>query len=862
MSEKSYYLCRKQFGEGCDYTIACGKNYEKLKATSMEEAIDEVVNIDIDAFKEFINDPEYCDGDESDYLSDLFREADFYIKHDKPLPTFLLDPANSYTELGIVYKEKVPQELDGEGKPETDDPLFKGKNDGEVIARLATFRFDLTGYPAEDLKKSGFDVTKTETVIRDEKKNTIKTKDKAHVFYGMNNRVNDIKNVKFFIKDSDLKEVNDKISAFGISFKKHDTENYYQVQGDFNDEVGLENYFKSDREKIEIEKTYWTLTANNPNSVAEQAEDIKKLFLSAPGRPRQVPNIYIDNNDGLEPQQIYSREFLAVYQKGLVDEIKDAAKNNKDNKVQVNKCYFFTGEGKTHVIQRITNDIKFRKQADALLGLGGTSNDEIVVLDFNLQNDDVQEIKKKIVIETLLSIDPKKEYGDLLKLKDLSELITELGSKKGNKKFNFIIQADEDPHMRRKVKQTLYNIHDFLTEECKLIKAGSPNDSLGSINLISISGTPKQKRHDHLVDKIIGYVDSKEWFEKNGNVKQGKKFEYTNTETGKKEIRALENFQAAYKNIAGLFDQNALDRADDKSIEDRIVKNISAVVPIKKYHDDKGNEVINARHIQYLMPDLSAMDSALLFAPTRLEELVRGILNQPSITGKNDFFVLLPPVADSVAKEIRNKAGDLSKLTPEQRNYIDLLEKKKIVQFKKEGSEWKLASIVEGLEKELDKEENSKKDSICFYDQNTVVGGDYGKFSRDVTDFYIDDLSGREFGTDDLAQWIARNRTMNLRDDSIVGKVKNQCSFYYAGKPDNLARIKNNADKSAYLVNAQLEVINASESEMENKIKNYKNNARDLIKPANDNDLTPLKKITERLNRLKLSGNQIIEVIQ
>ena len=49
-------------------------------------------------------------------------------------------------------------------------------------------------------------------------------------------------------------------------------------------------------EKIEIEKTYWTLTANNPQN-AEQAEDIKKLFLSAPGRPRQVPNIYFDKND-------------------------------------------------------------------------------------------------------------------------------------------------------------------------------------------------------------------------------------------------------------------------------------------------------------------------------------------------------------------------------------------------------------------------------------------------------------------------------------------------------------------------------------------------------------------------------------
>ena len=787
--------------------------------------------------------------EKSDYLSDLFREADFYIRNNKPLPTFLLDPANSYTELGLTY-------VDQESNP---DPLFKGCNDSDaVIARLAKFKFDLTGYPAEDLKKSGFDVAKTERVIKDEKGNSIKTKDKAHVFYG-NESSQEYKNTKFFLKDTDFSVVNDEIAnkCPGCSFKK-ENDGYYslQISDTINDYDGLRNYLKNEREKIEIEKTYWTLTANNDEGNESKVEDIKKLFLSAPGRPRQVPNIYFDNDNGSEPQQIYSREFLAVYQKGLVEEIKNAAKNNKDNKVQVNKCYFFTGEGKTHVVQRITNDIKFRKQADALLGLGGVSNEEIVVLDFNLQNDNLEEIKNKILIETLLSINPDKGYEKDLKLKSLEELIIELTNKKGKKKFNFIIQADEDPHMSAAIKQFFYlDVHNFLTKECKLSKEGEVGNSLGSINLISISGTPKQKRHDHLISKIEGYVASNQWFGKDG-----KKSQYTNTETGKKEIRALENFQAAYQNISGLLEVIYLEtnnQSINQSIEDRIAKNVSEKIQPKKESGD-------ARHIQYLMPDLSASDSALLFAPSRLENLVKVMITKQVIADKNEFFVLLPPVSDSIAKEIRAKADDLSSLSEDdpKRKYINLLEKKKIVKFEKQGGEWKLTSVSEGLEKELDKEENSKRDSICFYDQNTVVGGDYGKFSRDVTDFYIDDLSGKECGTDDLAQWIARNRTMNLRDDSVVDKVTNQCNFYYCGKQENLDQIKINADKSASLVAAQLKVVNADGESMGDLIKNYNNNVRELIQPANDNDLTPLKKITERLNRLKLNPDQINNIIQ
>lgn len=41
---KTFYLLRKQGGEGCDYTIACGYAFTKLRGTSKEKVIGKLIS--------------------------------------------------------------------------------------------------------------------------------------------------------------------------------------------------------------------------------------------------------------------------------------------------------------------------------------------------------------------------------------------------------------------------------------------------------------------------------------------------------------------------------------------------------------------------------------------------------------------------------------------------------------------------------------------------------------------------------------------------------------------------------------------------------------------------------------------------
>jgi len=61
---KKYYLYRKQKGEGCDYTIACGESLSLLSAKSMEEAIDEVINF-----------PDLSEINDEDELNDVMCDS-------------------------------------------------------------------------------------------------------------------------------------------------------------------------------------------------------------------------------------------------------------------------------------------------------------------------------------------------------------------------------------------------------------------------------------------------------------------------------------------------------------------------------------------------------------------------------------------------------------------------------------------------------------------------------------------------------------------------------------------------------------------------------------------------------------------
>ena len=38
-----FLICLKQSGEGCDYTIGCGMNFEIIEASSLENAKEKVI---------------------------------------------------------------------------------------------------------------------------------------------------------------------------------------------------------------------------------------------------------------------------------------------------------------------------------------------------------------------------------------------------------------------------------------------------------------------------------------------------------------------------------------------------------------------------------------------------------------------------------------------------------------------------------------------------------------------------------------------------------------------------------------------------------------------------------------------------
>lgn len=42
---KKYFLYKEQEGQGCDYTIGCGSSFEEVEANSLNDAIDQVVDL-------------------------------------------------------------------------------------------------------------------------------------------------------------------------------------------------------------------------------------------------------------------------------------------------------------------------------------------------------------------------------------------------------------------------------------------------------------------------------------------------------------------------------------------------------------------------------------------------------------------------------------------------------------------------------------------------------------------------------------------------------------------------------------------------------------------------------------------------
>lgn len=67
-----YFLYRRQSGEGCDYTIGCGSKLEQLEAISMAEAIDQVVGLTSENWKDdLVEDANSVDYSVDDYIHDI-----------------------------------------------------------------------------------------------------------------------------------------------------------------------------------------------------------------------------------------------------------------------------------------------------------------------------------------------------------------------------------------------------------------------------------------------------------------------------------------------------------------------------------------------------------------------------------------------------------------------------------------------------------------------------------------------------------------------------------------------------------------------------------------------------------------------
>lgn len=66
---KKYFLYERQRGDGCDYTISCGSRLTMLSAKSMEEAIEEVIDLPEDVLQEILE-----SGDE-DRLHDFIYDS-------------------------------------------------------------------------------------------------------------------------------------------------------------------------------------------------------------------------------------------------------------------------------------------------------------------------------------------------------------------------------------------------------------------------------------------------------------------------------------------------------------------------------------------------------------------------------------------------------------------------------------------------------------------------------------------------------------------------------------------------------------------------------------------------------------------
>jgi hypothetical protein len=112
-----YFLYREQSGEGCDYTIGCGSKLEQLEATNMKEAIDEVVGLTSENWKDDLIEAADQQGFSScidDYIHDVVMHdtthlADVDHDSDRTMSQITLYEVNDEVDMIPLLEAKLAE---------------------------------------------------------------------------------------------------------------------------------------------------------------------------------------------------------------------------------------------------------------------------------------------------------------------------------------------------------------------------------------------------------------------------------------------------------------------------------------------------------------------------------------------------------------------------------------------------------------------------------------------------------------------------------------------------------------------------------------------------------------------------------
>lgn len=597
------------------------------------------------------------------------------------------------------------------------------------------------------------------------------------------------------LKQDDAKQDGKIVDLNDLSeFLKKNTVPIYNLLAE-DKTISNDNIKKRYKNEDEDEKngTFYQLV---PNQIDENKYSLLDFFKSSPGRPRQIDNIYLKNNEG-GVSRIYKRAFLATYQQDLTKKVQESLEKGAPGVVNETECSFLPGQGKTKTAEDIEFHVEGKEEGESLLN--GKAGKGTLIVGSTLLHD-IDGIKADIISKI-----------DEFRKKRVKELDT-------------IIQADEDPHTKVHIRRFFYlELGKFLEENFK----GNPAITLGKISAISISGTPEVRHIDYLAkkvekkkglldNKLIEETEFKDWHE-------GKQT-LTETKIGAKDresVRRYEELTKIYDNIAELYtdtkngfkslkESNHVDK--DKSFEDVFVNNLTQISPITISKKEASKGVTSkSRHIIY-QTNLSATESLAFFHnPAKRVDWINKIL--PDILkekeNEKEFYIFPPRIPASAIpglKELRDK-NNKSEDEKKYLEYLESLSTLKIIKFEKNSKgSWK--EVASDITNTTDKEIQAKN-TLALYNELDVIGGDREQGSRGTTDFFSHTKADGS-SPDQILQELARNRSFadkvrylsELKDDVIDG-----CNFYHYSTQEQTQAIGKRIEEASNQIKAKLAFI-------------------------------------------------------